>query len=208
MKKFLTICAWIVSVVFHPLGMTVLGCVLLSFSLYSSLLGVQETLSSMLFLTQTLPIFVLFYVLPLLICGLYFLFFMRTNPYDKHHRLMLLSIVLGIYSVSLFNNSLGMYYTPYLLGCTFVILIAEIITAFWRISLHTIGMGGLLGFFLEMMLHMQGTTIFTILFPFLVIAAGLVGSARLYLQAHTPAQVYVGYVVGFLATGGVAMLLG
>lgn len=194
--------------VFHPLGMTVFGCVLLSFSLYSSLIGVQETLASMLFLTQTLPIFLLFYVLPLLICGIYYLFFMRENPYEKIHRVTLLSIVLAVYTVSLFNNSLGMYYTPYLLGCTFVILVAEIITFFWKISLHTIGMGGLLGFFLEMMLHMQGTTIFSILFPFLVIIAGLVGTSRLYLNAHTPAQVYAGYAVGFLATGGVAMLVG
>ncbi len=155
-----------------------------------------------------MPIFLLFYVLPLLICGLYYVFFMRKDPYEKNHRITLLSIVLAVYTVSLFNNSLGVYYTPYLLGCTFVILIAEIITFFWRISLHTIGMGGLLGFFLEMMLHLPGTSIFTILFPFLVIAAGLVGTARLYLQAHTSAQIYVGYVVGFLATGGVAMLVG
>lgn len=193
--------------VFHPLGMTVLGCVLISFSLFSSVLGVRETLSSMLFLEQLLPIFLLFYLLPLLICGIYYLFFIRKDPDNRFHRATLLSIVLIIYTISLFNTSLNSYYTPYLLGCTFVIFIAEVISIFWRISLHTIGMGGLLGFFFELILHMHGTSIPLLLFPFLVVAAGLVGTARLYLQAHTPIQIFVGYIVGFLATGGLAMFL-
>jgi membrane-associated phospholipid phosphatase len=38
----------------------------------------------------------------------------------------------------------------------------------------------------------------------LIIISGLVGFARLQLQAHNPAQVYTGFIVGF--TGMIALL--
>ena len=37
------------------------------------------------------------------------------------------------------------------------------------------------------------------LLPLLILASGLVASARLYLKQHTPAQVYVGYIYGAAA---------
>ena len=116
---------------------------------------------------------------------------------------MLLSFILLTYVVSLFNTSISTFYLPYLMGCTFVILVATIITFFWRISLHTIGMGGLLGFFTEMMITQAfDKSIMIPVFMLTVIIAGLVGSARLYLEAHTPAQIYAGYAVGFVGTAG------
>ena len=88
------------------------------------------------------------------------------------------------------------------MGCTFVVLVATVITFFWRISLHTIGMGGIVGFFVEMIISHSFHQSMMVVFMITVILAGLVGSARLYLGAHTSAQVYAGYAVGFVGTAG------
>lgn len=39
-----------------------------------------------------------------------------------------------------------------------------------------------------------------------IVLAGLIGSARLYLHAHTPAQIYLGYGYGIALTSVVLYL--
>lgn len=65
-----------------------------------------------------------------------------------------------------------------------------------KISMHSMGMGALV----STMLVLPKFSIHDLTTPFLsvLIIAGLIGSSRLYLQAHTLRQVYMGYVVGFL----------
>ena len=71
------------------------------------------------------------------------------------------------------------------------------VTYFWKMSAHLTGVGGVLAV----------TGILGFYFPslnaayFLVAAlvlGGLVASSRLYLDAHRPAEVYVGLLVGFV----------
>jgi len=74
--------------------------------------------------------------------------------------------------------------------------LALIITFFWKISLHMAGISGVIG----------GLLILSIKFglgisPFLliaIVAAGFVASARLYLNAHNPSQIFVGFAIGFI----------
>ena len=204
MEKVLKAFAWIISVIFHPIGIAVIGCTVINFALFVGIVGVEKTITSLVFLRTIKPIIELYYLLPLLFCGIYAMFFMRKGNLDNNrHRLMLLSFILLTYVVSLFNTSISAFYVPFLMGCTFVVFVATAITFFWRISLHTIGMGGLLGFFTEMMVTQTFNQSMMIpVFMITVIIAGLVGSARLYLGAHTPAQIYAGYAVGFVGTAG------
>lgn len=70
----------------------------------------------------------------------------------------------------------------------FLVLLA-IITLFWKISLHMAAIGGLL------------TIVFVFtnsfgLFLVIILLAGLLGTARLQLQAHSPTQIYVGFALG------------
>jgi membrane-associated phospholipid phosphatase len=70
------------------------------------------------------------------------------------------------------------------------------INIFWKISSHTASVGALAGM-------MVGLSYFLGAFYFLSIAlsllmAGLTGFARLKLNAHTPAQVYAGFLLGFI----------
>lgn len=80
---------------------------------------------------------------------------------------------------------------------TFSVALLTGITFFWKMSAHTTGIGGVLG-----VLGILGVYFPSLDLAYLLVAAlllgGLVASARLYLDAHSPAEVYVGLLVGFV----------
>lgn len=80
-----------------------------------------------------------------------------------------------------------------LLGAMLILLLSAIVSNFWKISLHMLGIGGVLGAFLA--IHtLFGGNIFLIIT--LLFCAGLVGFARVNENAHSLKQVYLGFVVG------------
>jgi len=85
-------------------------------------------------------------------------------------------------------------YQRIFLGSAFLVLIALVVSLIWKISMHMIGMGGMLGAFIgvSQALHID----MMLLIVALVIVCGLTGFARLKLKAHTPLQVYVGFLMG------------
>ncbi|WP_345265048.1 hypothetical protein [Nibrella viscosa] len=78
---------------------------------------------------------------------------------------------------------------------TVSILLVGLISLFWKISAHSVGIGGSLGALLGIMLKFSATDLFLSLVA-LTILAGLVASARLHLNAHTPAQIGTGLALG------------
>ena len=68
----------------------------------------------------------------------------------------------------------------------------------WKISAHMVGIGGLIGTLCGLLL-LHGTIVPLELAPFILVA-GAIGTARLLVSDHTPAQIYVGGAVGFLST--------
>lgn len=97
------------------------------------------------------------------------------------------------------------------LGTTIGLFACFIINIFFKVSLHAVGMGGLVGMVLIMMwLYSYGS--FTLNLPFVgtseisinfvlmlsLIVAGLVGTSRLLLNAHTPRELYTGFAIGIL----------
>ncbi len=82
------------------------------------------------------------------------------------------------------------------LGGIVVLLCTLVITFKWKISLHMAGIGGLIGG-LSGLLLLFGSFSILMLVPLIVLAGGL-GTARLVISDHTPAQVYVGALLGFV----------
>ena len=80
------------------------------------------------------------------------------------------------------------------------VLFTYLISYFWKISAHGIGLGGALG--LLVLLHTwlpADTSIYLVAGT--VFICGTVLSARLALDAHTPAEVYAGFGLGLLLGG-------
>lgn len=82
----------------------------------------------------------------------------------------------------------------YLYGGVLIIAICFLFLKRIKISMHMCGMGGLLGmlFFTSFTFSTQLLTIISSV----LILAGLVGTARLVLRAHTPSEIYLGLFVG------------
>ncbi len=83
----------------------------------------------------------------------------------------------------------------------FVILIAIFITIWWKISAHMFGVGGLLGGVMSVSFFIDKTNSNHLLM-ILFILAGMIGTSRLILKRHTPAQVLGGFILGFAISFG------
>ncbi len=84
----------------------------------------------------------------------------------------------------------------FILASLMAIFIAVVITFFWKISMHMIAVGGVTGVMLALALHYNIDLAFWL--SLLVIASGIIASARLHLGAHNPAQIYIGYILGLI----------
>lgn len=86
-----------------------------------------------------------------------------------------------------------------------VIFCVGIISFWWQISAHAAGIGGVIGALAGIFIHLGESSLFYPLL-FIIVLAGYVISARLALNAHTSAQVGVGFVLGLsLSLGAVFM---
>ena len=82
-----------------------------------------------------------------------------------------------------------------LVGAIIIILLASIISKFWKISLHMLGVGGLIGVLVSLQYLYGGLSSMIIYF---MLIAGITAMARIYLKAHNHSQIYVGFIVGFI----------
>ena len=87
-------------------------------------------------------------------------------------------------------------YYLFLLGATFLIIIALLITFYWKISVHMIGIGGMLGALIGISFRINVD--FVILIALTVLCSGIVGFARLKLNTHKPLQIYTGFLSGVI----------
>lgn len=118
---------------------------------------------------------------------------------------------LWLYKNLAFGGQAPALYTTFVLGATIGLFFAFFVNIFTKISAHAVGMGGLIAMLL-MAGSVWGDTVFNlpvfggavqlslnVVLALVVIFAGLVGTARLALGGHSPADLYRGYAAGFVA---------
>jgi hypothetical protein len=126
----------------------------------------------------------------------------RTGPY----------IITGIFYLWLFKNfvSSGVVpelFTKFVLGATIALFFAFFINIFTKVSAHATGMGALIAMILLLAFKWAGASFevgpillsINALLAIVMVFAGLVGTARLMAGAHTHADVWQGYLAGFVA---------
>ena len=126
-------------------------------------------------------------------------------------------IITGVFYLWMFvnfkeNPTIPAAYTIFVLGATIGLFIAFFINIFSKISTHAVGMGGLIGMVIIMMLQYSYDS-FTVNLPIfgsfemtmnallmvVILLAGLVGTARLILDAHSNKDLYLGFFVGLFS---------
>ena len=81
------------------------------------------------------------------------------------------------------------------LGAAISIVLTLLINFKWKISAHTIGIGGIAGATIGIVYRLHLDMLFVLMV--VLFCSGIVGYARLKLKAHTPSQVYAGFGLGF-----------
>ena len=115
-------------------------------------------------------------IIPYIATGIFFFWAYTVFKQQTKYPLILTSFVLGIFLASS------------------VALIANI---YFKISMHAIGMGGWLGFFLVIL----NSRAMLITWPLCIVLllTGLVCSARLLISNHKPPDIYAGLLVGIVS---------
>ncbi|MBW6497113.1 MAG: hypothetical protein K0B09_01860 [Bacteroidales bacterium] len=82
----------------------------------------------------------------------------------------------------------------YIIGATMLVLLSLIITYRWKISIHMVSMGGFTGFLISIALLLQIDVYWLLMLTFLL--SGMLGTARVIVNAHDLPQVFAGYAMG------------
>lgn len=85
----------------------------------------------------------------------------------------------------------------FLLASVITLFITMIISYKWKISAHMIGIGGAIAAFIVVTMRL-GIDLQLIISTFVIIS-GIIGTARLKLEAHNPSQIFTGFFTGLFS---------
>ena len=184
------------TILFHPLFMPLLGVVFIFYSgsYVSFLPGDVKRIIILVVAANTMG-------LPLLMMPLFVQFGVIKNfaMESSRERVLPLAFTLIPYVLSVYfliKLPIPFVIASFMLGASVIVASCLIISYWWKISMHLIGIGGIVGLIVAFSIRL-----YTNVLPYLLVAiiiAGLLASARLYAKAHKPAQVYSAFILGFL----------
>ena len=186
----------ILSVVFHPMLMPTLGIFLILHSgTHLSYLPfeVKRVVYIIVFISSCLlPIS----LLPLFLQMKLIKSFHMETARERIYPVLAAGVFyfLGYFLLSRLNIS--QLIEAFILSSLVAVLLSVGISFFWKISMHSLAVGGVTGVLAGVMFRYGVDLIFLI--SLMVLISGATVSARLYLNAHSPSQVYSGYLLGFV----------
>jgi hypothetical protein len=187
--------ARIIAIVFHPLLMPVYGMAII-FSAPTMFGYLPFSVKRLLLLV----IFVNNVLLPVSLLP----FFIHRNIIsswsisERKERNIPLVISTTLYFSTLFiifRFPIPLFLKSFIFASAFLSLVVTIINFWWKISLHSVGAGALIGLVLILSFKMIAPLDWYLIST--VIAAGLILASRLLLNLHNPRQVWIGLFAGF-----------
>jgi hypothetical protein len=185
----------IISVIFHPIIMPLLGTYLLLFTDNPASFLTYESKNIVLYIvalcTFGLPLFLILLLNFKKINNVNFL----SRRQDRIFPLIVASIIYYFNFHLLRKMGAPALIVIFHIATVFTLIVTLIINAFWKISTHMIGIGGITGIIFVLILFYRIDALFYLLLA--IFFSGIIGFARLSLNAHTPAQIYTGFFGGF-----------
>ncbi|MDT8393919.1 MAG: hypothetical protein RQ761_08735 [Bacteroidales bacterium] len=196
--------ARIISFLFHPLLIPTYIITLLInqnafFALIIPLDAKWKIIALVFIISAVSPVIVLF--------GMYRLRLVESLQMDRKDERLYPYIATSIffflayYLVWKINISPVYYYC--LLGASLLAVITLLINTIWKISAHTVSIGAVLGALVGLQLVLHIDFLWYILLTIAI--GGVVGFARLRAGTHSQAQIYAGYLAGFMVMFGLIM---
>ena len=203
----------IISIVFHPfLVPTYMLLLLLLINPY--LFGVQHYSQSTKFI---LAVFFSSFLIPgFAVAMMKFLGLIKSLKMEEKTDRIGPYIIAGIFYLWLFlnfrnNPNVPLAYSIFMFGAAISVMVAFIMNLVFKVSMHAIGMGGIVGMVLITKMYFSygsftvnlwstvGVSIsMSTLFMISLLVTGLVCSMRLVLKAHKLDEIYVGLAVGLI----------
>jgi hypothetical protein len=194
----------IISVLFHPMFMPTYG-ILILFNSGTYLSYIPFEYKRLIFIiilvnTAIIPIsLVPFYLYRKIIGNIH-----MESTRERVIPLLVNSILFYFAYYLLSKLNIPSLIKSYILAGAVTVFIALLISFKWKISIHMIGIGGLLGAILVISFRLVADL--KLFWMALIIVAGLTGFARLRLCSHNPVQVYIGFIAGFVSVAGVLLI--
>lgn len=197
--------AKVISLLFHPLFMPLYG-MLIIFSAPTLLGYLPMPVKRILFTV----VFINIVFVPVTL----FSFFRFRNIIssfsmeDRRERIIpLLSVTLlySITSIVIYRFSIPVFLKSFFISASFLLLFITIINLWWKISVHSAAAGALTA--LVFVLSLKMNTNVTWYLVGVILAGGLIMSSRIKLNAHSPAQVWAGFLLGLAGMMTLMMLL-
>lgn len=201
-KKF----AKVISIIFHPLLIPTYALLLLVNTNTHLTLALPEKMRYV----TVLFVFLTSFVLPLLVM-LILLKIGKIKSLEmetRHERILPLLIVSVFFYLTYYLLKQGPYFmlfNIFMLGATLLVIISLFVNYFFKISIHMLALGGMFGTFAGFSMTFNLNLSF--LLYLIIFISGLVGYARLKLNAHTPSQVYSGFALGTVFMLGLFLLV-
>jgi len=187
--------AKIITLIFHPL--------FVPFYMFLILLNINTFFAMMIpvkaKLLLTGLVFLTTIILPLLIVFLLYHWKMVKSFYleSREERVYPLLTVAVFYYITYYllrSFPISFIFSYYMLGSTFLTILAMIISFYRKISLHMIGIGGLFGLLMGLSINLNLDLTWFVVPAILV--SGFLGFARIQSNSHKPSEIYSGFLVG------------
>jgi membrane-associated phospholipid phosphatase len=187
--------ARILSVIFHPLLLpTYMMVLLLSTKAYFALIipiKAKLLILAVVFVsTFLLPGFIFFFMLRKKIIRS----FSMESKEERIYPLLVTGVFFYLTYHLLRQVQVSQVYYLFLLGATMLVIGCMLISFYWKISLHLTGIGGVCGTLAGLAINFGLPYVMPLVAS--IVIAGLTGYARLRLDAHRPAQIYTGFILG------------
>lgn len=119
-----------------------------------------------------------------------------NNRIERNIPLIISSILYSLTSFIIFRLPIPVFLKSFILSVFILSVILTLINFWWKISLHSTGVGALISLVIILAFKMYTPLVWYLIS--VIIIAGIVLSSRLRLNTHSPLQVWLGFLTGFL----------
>ena len=183
------------TIVFHPLFVPFyMLLILLNVNTFFAMMipiKAKLLLTGLVFLTTILlPLLIVFLLYRLKLVKSFYL----ESREERIYPLLAAAVFYYLTYYMLKSFPISFIFSYYMLGSTFLTILAMIISFYRKISLHMIGIGGMLGLLMGLSLNLNLDLTWFVIAA--IILGGFLGFARIQSNSHKPSEIYSGFLVG------------
>jgi len=204
--KSLRLPAKIITYLFHPMFMPVVMAIVMSYFNKSEYAGITNAQRGSILVNIILNTIFFPLITTLLLKALGFIESIQLRT-SKERIIPLIATMIfyfwNYWSLKHLNTPLSL--RVLMLGAYWGVILVFMANIFIKVSMHTAAAGGAIGVVIVSMMIGNYNLLIPLLFTMLV--AGIIGTARMVLQAHKPGEIWLGYMIGILVQLGAYLYL-